>query len=244
MIKRGLLTLTFLGALFSGMGMVSAFEAHTINVTAHIENAMGLSSYQIHFGTVFPEEWLVQQRVINVSSSFCDQDQFRVTVIEYDIWVQNKPLPPGHPNYPGLYPWLGDALYIGIVEDAQNTDPAIRFPVGVGSGVLASVDPTGTAPRPILVLSNSLHKFSQANQSWDLSDLLIVGLDVPVFEGFWNSLTDVNPKPSGLSGPTVVIEESDTDRWNPDGVDLGADIVVQITDIHNDPSDGSLCTGA
>jgi hypothetical protein len=62
-------------------------------------------------------------------------------------------------------------------------------------------------------------------------DVITIGLDVPVFEGYWNSLTDVDPKPSGLSAPTVVILESDTDRYFPDGIDLGVDIKIQVTRI-------------
>jgi hypothetical protein len=40
MIKKGLLALVATVALFSGVGMVSAFESHLVNVTAHVENAV------------------------------------------------------------------------------------------------------------------------------------------------------------------------------------------------------------
>ena len=224
--------------------MVSAFEAHAINVTAHVENAMTVGVDHIDYGTVFPEEWLIRQTTLGVSSSFCEPTQTRVSVIEYQVWVVEKPDPN---NPPSNFPWLGDALYIGIEEDPNNTSTAIRFPVGVGSGIL---QPVGAGAPPILVLSRALdlHKASNQDPTFDFGDLLIIGLDVPVFEGFWNAKTDVDPKPSGLSGPTVVIETSDTDRYFPDGeypngdpVILGADIVIQITDIHNPKGDGSPC---
>jgi hypothetical protein len=59
-----------------------------------------------------------------------------------------------------------------------------------------------------------------------------VGLDVPVFREFYNFETDPKPKPSGLQIPTVIIEPSE-DRYLPDGVDLGVDLIIQVTDIHN-----------
>jgi hypothetical protein len=58
-----------------------------------------------------------------------------------------------------------------------------------------------------------------------------MGLDVPVFEGYWNALTDVDPKPSGKDMPTVVIEKDDTDRHHPGGVLLGAELKIQVTKI-------------
>jgi hypothetical protein len=67
---------------------------------------------------------------------------------------------------------------------------------------------------------------------------LWVGLDVPVFEANYNPDTDVNPKPSGLSTPTVVIDEDDP-RHNPDGVDLGVDLKVQVTSIFD--HGGTIC---
>jgi hypothetical protein len=59
---------------------------------------------------------------------------------------------------------------------------------------------------------------------------LYIAIDVPVFEGFYNPLTDPEPKPSGLNDPTVIIAKDDP-RWNPDGVDLGVDLKFQVTNI-------------
>jgi hypothetical protein len=55
---------------------------------------------------------------------------------------------------------------------------------------------------------------------------------VPVFREFYYVETDPIPKPSGLNLPSVIIE-TDEDRYIPDGVDLGVDLIIQVTSIHN-----------
>jgi hypothetical protein len=87
-----------------------------------------------------------------------------------------------------------------------------------------------------LVISDSLVKprFGHPGDPDDQTDIITVGIDTPVFEGYWNELTDLlanpNGKPSGLDQPTVVLKG---DRNVPEGITLGADIVIQITRIWN-----------
>jgi hypothetical protein len=72
-MKKVLLVLGALVIVLSGVAMVSAYEAHVINVTAHVENAIVLEGvgigpdYEYDFGTVFPEEWLRKIFVVGVS---------------------------------------------------------------------------------------------------------------------------------------------------------------------------------
>jgi hypothetical protein len=57
---------------------------------------------------------------------------------------------------------------------------------------------------------------------------------VPVFDGYYNENTDVPTKPSGKDAPTVIIMEGES-RYPTDmdlGVDLGADIKIQVTRIY------------
>jgi hypothetical protein len=77
-----------------------------------------------------------------------------------------------------------------------------------------------------------LHKVTPNINS---ADLITIGLDAPVFEGYYNPLTDPEPKPSGLNDPTLIIMKNDP-RWNPDGVDLGVDIKIQVTWIGATPA--------
>jgi hypothetical protein len=247
------------------LGAVSAYEAHMVNVTAHVENALILGvphpGGKLTFGTVFPEEFLMKDFLVRFSTSFCADPQLRVKHLDYEVWVEPKPMPGG-----GEYPCLADAMYIGI-QDIVWTGPS-KFdltpvpidlrPQSVGGDLVG----VGTCNLPVMVTSGSLDK-SDANPmtpeiEWvNHDDRVWVAIDVPVFEGYYNPETDAlgcidsdgdgvpdsapvpdpNAKPSGLCAPTVVIPISDTARYdpNPDGVNditLGAEIVIQVTNIY------------
>ena len=55
--------------------MFAAFEAHVINVTAKIENALFVHPQGLEFGTVFPQEHLESSMFISFSESFSDNSQ-------------------------------------------------------------------------------------------------------------------------------------------------------------------------
>lgn len=80
-----------MAALALGVVGMSAFEAHIINVTAHIENALSVNTEPIVFGTVFPQEYFEKPFNINLSRSF--QDAGRVDDVEYKIVQKLKPCP-------------------------------------------------------------------------------------------------------------------------------------------------------
>jgi hypothetical protein len=221
-MRKAIFIVAALVLVLSGVAAVSAYEAHVINVRAHVENAMSVNRYNVDFGTVFPEEWVIEEFIVSTSNSFCADDQLRVTYIEYEIWVEWKPNPAG-----GYYPWLGDCLYIGI--DAVNKWPST---VVGNPGDLVPVGPVLPPGPPgaikVLAAPLPLHKLAPYN----LNDIITIGLDTPVFEGYYNKYTDPIPKPSGLDAPTVIILKTDTDRYFPEGVTLGVDIKIQITDIY------------
>ncbi len=58
MKKKILVTGGAVIAVVIGVIGMSAFEAHVINVTAHIENGLNVSSSELEFGTVIPQEYL------------------------------------------------------------------------------------------------------------------------------------------------------------------------------------------
>lgn len=76
-----------LGAVAT-LPLFSAFEAHVINVTAQIENALQVTTHAIDFGTVFPQEHLDQTLGIALSRSFFDEE--RVDDVEYIIRQKPK----------------------------------------------------------------------------------------------------------------------------------------------------------
>src|SRR3989344_5136550 len=64
-----------------------AFEAHVVNVTATIENALSAPLESIDFGTVFPQEHLEKTLRVGLSDSFIAED--RVDDVEY--FIRQKP---------------------------------------------------------------------------------------------------------------------------------------------------------
>jgi len=77
--------------VMAGVVGMSAFEAHIINVTAHIENALKVASDPISFGTVFPQEYVERPFDINLSDSFMGAG--RVDDVKYAINQKLKPCP-------------------------------------------------------------------------------------------------------------------------------------------------------
>ncbi|MFC1629653.1 VWA domain-containing protein [Patescibacteria group bacterium] len=88
MKKKIALTLVALVVVVGGVAAISAFEAHIINVTAHIENALSVDPQEIAFGTVFPQEYLEKDFTVSLSSSFLSED--RVDDVEYVIKQKPK----------------------------------------------------------------------------------------------------------------------------------------------------------
>ena len=88
MKKKILLALATVVVIAGGVAALSAWEAHIINVTAKIENALNVSTKEIEFGTVFPQEKLVENIWIRLSNSFLEED--RVDDVEYVIKQKTK----------------------------------------------------------------------------------------------------------------------------------------------------------
>lgn len=87
-MKKILLTVVALGAVAVSLVGLSAFEAHVINVTARIENALQVPLEAINFGTVFPQEELEKNLSIALSGSFMTEN--RVDDVEYIIRQKPK----------------------------------------------------------------------------------------------------------------------------------------------------------
>ena len=71
----------------------AAYEAHVVNVTAHIENALAVDPQEIEFGVVFPQEYLEKEFEIKLSDSFMsafDSEDQRVQFVDYKIVSKPK----------------------------------------------------------------------------------------------------------------------------------------------------------
>ncbi|RJQ36452.1 VWA domain-containing protein [Candidatus Parcubacteria bacterium] len=88
MKRKVLFGLAVAGATVALLPLFAAFEAHVVNVTAKIENALTVPVNPLDFGTVFPQEYLVKNIPIALSQSFQDED--RVDDVEYVIRQKPK----------------------------------------------------------------------------------------------------------------------------------------------------------
>lgn len=70
MLKKFALGFAAVALAVATVPMFAAFEAHVINVTARIENALTVEPSEIRFGTVFPEEQLDKTVTVTLSRSF------------------------------------------------------------------------------------------------------------------------------------------------------------------------------
>ena len=87
-MSKKILALGSVLAVLAGIAGLAAYEAHVINVTAHIENALYVHPDEIAFGTVFPQEYVERQFTVELSSSF--QAANRVDDVEYVIKQKPK----------------------------------------------------------------------------------------------------------------------------------------------------------
>jgi len=76
-----------MAAVLVVLPLFAAFEAHVINVTAKIENALSVATESIDFGTVFPQEYLEERLHLGLSDSFLAEE--RVDDVEY--MIRQKP---------------------------------------------------------------------------------------------------------------------------------------------------------
>lgn len=88
MKKKILFSFLALAVAIAVIPMFAAFEAHVINVTAKIENALSVPLESLDFGTVFPQEELDKTFDVSLSESFQAED--RVDDIEYIIRQKPK----------------------------------------------------------------------------------------------------------------------------------------------------------
>lgn len=113
MKKKIILGLAATGTALALLPLLAAFEAHVINVTATIENALSVPVNELTFGTVFPQEKLDKTFDVLFSDSFRDEGQTRATDVEYVI--RQKPKCALIPNGETSLPPFGQ-----VTEDPNN----------------------------------------------------------------------------------------------------------------------------
>ena len=88
MLKKLALGASGIALALATVPMFAAFEAHIINVTARIENALAVNTEAIQFRTGFPQEQLDKKVTIALSGSFMEEN--RVDDVSYIIRQKPK----------------------------------------------------------------------------------------------------------------------------------------------------------
>lgn len=185
-IKKILMITGGILVVVGGVTALSAYEAHVINVTAHIENALSVTPEEIMFGTVFPQEKLYEDLTIIMSESFFFEG--RVDDIDYVIKQKPKPRPEFerqigiaearkwcHDNFPGFefYPrgWTEYLIncYVPLCPYLS------KMPDGEPANDIGL--------RPFHQM-NAVANGRLAKSEQDIEDIWTIDLDVPCFEGY------------------------------------------------------------
>ena len=230
-MKKVILIFAALLLVASGVAAVSAYEAHVINVKAHVENALKVQTDNLDFGTVFPQEFLKYHRDIQLSPSAVEElgvEEGDLDCVNVTLFVEWKELadnpfayedPPGSGNWTsstGYYNWMGYFMWLGI--DCEQ-------PEGNETANMAKVGPPLAGPPS--AQTSGFSRLICDNETYTIG----IAICAPVFEDYYNDLTDPLPKPGGLMAPSWEIPK-DMPGYDPTGgMDFGIDLKVQVTDI-------------
>ena len=232
MIKKILIILFSIIAIAGSVAAFSAFEAHVINVTAHIENALKVlpPTGELVFGTVFPQEYQEKPIWITFSDSFCNPECGRVSTVDYKI-VQKPKCWNGdvvNPLYEPVNYWDDECP---MVDDVQYVKMPLlcsylsktksKDETDIDHEVPAFHDPED----PLSIATGSINKYSDQIDKW------IIDLAVPCFSGMcsqdWPQFVashnpDADPKQYELD-PAL------------EGKEFGCDLWIEVTGIYNPP---------
>lgn len=190
MKKKIILAIVALVAVSLGVVGMSAFEAHIINVTAHIENALTVpvEANGLSFGTVFPEEVSFQNMDIQLSSSFLATP--RVDDVEYMIRQKPKcgvPIPNTNPVQYSSYPQVtenNDGRF--ICPDGSVMLPLLcpylsKHEVGTTTGIDAFHGPLTNWTMADTLATQVTGRLSKADNK--TSTAWVIDLHAPCFKG-------------------------------------------------------------
>ena len=250
MKKKLILGFASIATILVMLPMFAAFEAHVINVTAQIENALLVHPEGLEYGTVFPQEHLLTSFFISFSNSFSATDQRRVGTVEYRIKQKPKPLPAFevsaggvdiarawcHDNYPATPYSATDPLWTTYLG---NCYPSLcpylsKTPDGLPSSGQNANNDVGLPPFHNPWTQFALGKLVKFNANGttidnDPSDTWTIDLAVPCFAGQcaqdWPSFVQsLNPN-AGDAEQYKLPQDFEHEVF-------GCDLWVEVTDIY------------
>ncbi|MDD5110270.1 MAG: putative metal-binding motif-containing protein [Patescibacteria group bacterium] len=192
-MKKFLVGVSAVAVAAATVPMFAAFEAHIINVTAKIENALTVDTRPMEFGTVFPQERLDRQVTVALSDSFQGAERMEyanyvirqkpkcgkavaeskpVTYSEFAQATENQAgafiCPEGFTQLPVLCPYLSK----------HDADPADENDDAGFNAFHGMPEPWTMAATLATEVKGRLDKTTQ-----DPSDLWTIDLRVPCFAG-------------------------------------------------------------
>ena len=225
-MKKVLLLVSALLIVFSGVAAVSAYEGHLVNIKAHVENALAVETYEWDLGTVFPQEVMEDDLRFGLSESFLEQD--RVSQVEYKLCWELKPVPA---DVEVCNPYM-DIYY-------QPLNPYLVVSLGVDGNDLITGDPTDVpgVGEAVCWAEGTLYNIPELPAEGDICDFVHIAFHVPVFEGYYNEITDEGLAP-GWNYSMLMVEdyclvEEEVCGFLQDvpHADLGIDLKIQVTEI-------------
>ena len=227
-MKKVLLLVSALLIVFSGVAAVSAYEGHLVNIKAHVENALAVETYEWDLGTVFPQEIMESDLMFGLSESFLAQD--RVSQVNYKLCWELKPIPD---DVEVCSSYMDDGVYY------TPLNPYLIVSLGVDGNDSVTGDPTAIPGEGQAVCwgEGTLYNIPDLPAEGDICDFVHIAFHVPVFEGYYNAITDDGVVPEWNYG--MIMEEDyclvpeDVCGFTQDvpHADLGIDLKIQVTDI-------------
>jgi len=210
-MKRILLAGAAMASVLVALPMFAAFEAHVVNVTATIENALSvpLEKSGLTFGEVFPQEVTVLPFDINLSSSFVSENNKLANEVNYMIRQKPKCGVPIEDTNPVQY-----SSYTQVTENQDGTFvcPLVTVQISNPEGGGTHPEQVQSVQLPLLCPYLSKHQTLSQGEVDNIGD----GLDgINSFHGLpgvWNEQTTEDTQVNGSLN-----KNNDTsDTWNID----------------------------
>ena len=183
-MKRIIFLVAALLTVFSGIAAVTAYEGHVVDIKVHVENAIGVLTNEINLGTRFPQEYVETDLTWGMSNSFYAQS--RLSGINYRLFFELKPIA-GHTPVPAPTYLTDYYMPLNPFMTLSATGITLELPA------VYRVKPSTTVPTPV---GSGVLYWTTGHIDENLCDTIRFHVDIPVFEGYYNALTDTAYKPA------------------------------------------------
>ena len=238
-MKKVLLLVAAFLVIFSSVAAVSAYEAHQVDIKVHVENAIGLvTDNDLDLDTMFPQETAELDLEWGMSKSFYMQD--RLSEINYNLYFEIKD--ESHHSTGSPIPLYEGGYFqpLNPFMTVTTTNPNLTLE----DAAAYRVKPTEASP--IVMLGSGNLYWTNTGNNEVICAGVHVHIDIPVFEGYYNELTDAQFRPGSwgsldpmwtpmlMVGEYELVDEAICDICTPvPHADLGINFKVQVTGFTN-----------